>query len=206
MISSSFLTDSQAIIVVDASVVINLNATTHASKIITALPSQMAITDNAIAELVHGANSGYSDARQLQELIDTGFMQPLSLGKAGIDVYESLIEGSAYRTLDDGEAATIACAYERSGIAMIDERKARRLCSESYPSLQVISTVELLVHESIAHALGPEAQVESIYKALTIARMRVPPEHLALVVNMIGRERAALCNCLPKAARVIGQL
>jgi predicted nucleic acid-binding protein len=83
------------------------------------------MTDNACAELEAGARNGHGDHSQLLELINAGLVREASLGKASLPIYEALIDGSTVRTLDDGEAATIAHAQKISGVALIDERKAR---------------------------------------------------------------------------------
>ncbi len=201
MSSSSFLTDPRVNLVADASVVINLNATVRAADIIKAVPNPFVVTDNACAELKAGVRNGHQDYGQLSELIEAGFARRVRLGAIGAAVYESLVDGSTLRTLDDGEAATIAYAHETGGVALIDERKARTLCAASFPGLVVVSAVELLMHDAVAAALGAQAQVDALVNALTAARMRVPPEHVARLKAIIGAERAALCTSLPKAAR-----
>ena len=201
MSSSSFPTSPGAVLVADASVVINLNATARAADIIRALPNRLVTTGNAFIELTNGTSNGHDDARLLQLLIDQGLVQVVSLGDSGSNVYEELVEGTAQRTLDDGEAATIGYAHEVGGVALIDERKARGLCAERFPGLLVASTIDVLMHETILSALGQEAQIEAIVRALQQARMRVPPEQLAKVVGLIGTQRAAACESLPRAAR-----
>jgi predicted nucleic acid-binding protein len=201
MISSNFLTDPRSVLVADASVVINLNATACARTIIGALPNGLVVTENACLELEAGAKNGHDDARQLRELIDMGLVRCAQLGVAAAPVYETLIDGSAFRTLDDGEAATIALAVELGGVALIDERKARSLCASAFPGLIVSCTAELLLHGTVAVALGAQGQIDALVSALTLARMRVPLEHLAQVMGLIGTERAAMCASLPKAVR-----
>lgn len=188
--------------VLDASVVINLNATMHTPEILGAFPGKFVVTENAVAELAYGIQNGHDDARQLQHLIIRGIVEFVYLGDAGLTIYESLIDGGAISTLDDGEAATIAYACEVGGVAVIDERKARRLCIELFPSLSVLSTTDLLLDDAVIAALGPEEHVESIYRALTVARMRVPAEKISAVIKLIGEERAATCTCLPRTARI----
>lgn len=202
MSSSNFLIDPRTILVVDASVVINLNATGRARDIIMGVPNPWAVTENALAELAGGMRNGHDDARKLRGLIDGGFVDLVGLGDTGGSVYEALVDGSALRTLDDGEAATIGYACEVGGIAVIDERKARRLCADRFPGLPVASTVDLLLHEKVVSALGKKGQVEGIVDALRLARMRVPPEQLGRIVALIGEKCAASCASLPKAARV----
>lgn len=111
------------------------------------------------------------------------------------------MDGTASRTLDDGEAATIGYAHEIGAIAMIDERKARSICASDFPSLAVASTIDLLTHYVMGNALGKEGQINAIVNALRNARMRVPPHQIEMIVNLIGDEAAATCNSLPRAVR-----
>lgn len=202
MISSSFLANPKTTLVLDASVVINLNASKRATEIITASACKMVVTTNAIDELESGMRNGHDDVKLLRELMGKGLISPVALGEDSFDVYEALIDGAALSTLDDGEAATIAYANAIDGIAVIDEKKARRICNESFPGLQLLSSVDLLLDTVALGALGHDAQSESIYKALISARMRVPEEKQQLVVNLIGEERAAECISLPRSVRV----
>jgi predicted nucleic acid-binding protein len=198
---SNFPTDPQITLIGDASVLINLFATGRASEIIGALPNPFAITDNAYTEIKDGSKKGHDDHEQLVRLIAAGLAKRVTLGASALIVYESLVDGSAVLTLDDGEAATIAYAHETSGVALIDERKARSLCAASFPRLIVISTAELLMHSAVSASLGRQGQADAIFNALMIGRMRVPMEHISQLTRIIGDERAAQCSSLPKAWR-----
>ena len=201
MSSSSFPADPKAFLVADASVVINLNATARAADIIRALPNQLVVTRNSLTELKNGASNGHADAKKLETLVSLGVVSIVDLGDIGNSIYTDLIEGSAVRTLDDGEAATIGFASERSAAAIIDERKGRNICADFFPSLLVLSTVDLLTHANIEHALGREAQVDAILSALRLARMRVPLDRIEEIVRLIGSEQAASCPSLPNSRR-----
>jgi predicted nucleic acid-binding protein len=201
MSSLNFPTDPRAALTGDASVVINLIATGCAAEIIRALPNPFVVTDNACTELKGGASKGHSDHDQLIQLADAGLVKLVSLRASGLSIYESLIDGSNLRTLDDGEAATIAYAHETAGVALLDERKARSLCAASFPALRVISTAEILMHSALKRALGIQGQADAIVNALKIGRMRVPPEHVSQLRTLIGEDRAGQCASLPKAAR-----
>jgi predicted nucleic acid-binding protein len=198
---SSFLTDPSAPLVADASVIINLNATRCASEIIAAFSGKFLVTDNACVELEQGVQNGHQDHEKLARLIDSGFIRRVHMDAQSMAIYESLIDGSALQTLDDGEAATIACARAAGGVALIDERKARTLCSASFPTLMVACSAEILIHEAVAAALGKQQQADAIVSALTKARMRVPSEYIGRVVDIIGTERASSCSSLPKTSR-----
>lgn len=204
MSSSSFPINADTILVADASVVINLNATGRARDIIQAQPSSLVVTENAFEELASGAKKGHDDYAQLRALIDIGAVRVVTLGETGESIYAGLVEGSAVRTLDDGEAATIGYAYETGAIALIDERKARTICGCDFPDLSIASTIDLLTHELIATALTATGQAEAIVKALHNARMRIPPDQIELVVRLIGEENAAMCNRIPRKVRAAG--
>lgn len=197
----SFPTDPSQPLIADASVVINLNATLCAGQIIVSVPHKLHVTDNARIELQAGIRNGHRDAEMLEELIKAGVVQIAELGAEGLAVYESLIEGPREATLDDGEAATIACAFERKGIAIIDERKARGLCRTRFPDLPIVSSAEVLASHYVAKALGREAQITAVVNALQGGRMRVPLEHVGAIVALIGDEHALSCPSLPKSVR-----
>jgi predicted nucleic acid-binding protein len=197
----SFPADPSKPLIADASVVINLNATLCAARIIVSVPNKLHVTENARIELQGGLRNGHLDAEKLDELIKTGAVQIAELGSDALAVYESLIEGSRESTLDDGEAATIACAHERKGVAIIDERKARSLYGARFPDLTIVSSAEILTSDVVAKALGREAQITAIVNALRGGRMRVPLEHVGAVVALIGEEHALSCPSLPKSVR-----
>jgi predicted nucleic acid-binding protein len=197
----SFLSDPSKPLIADASVVINFNATLCAAQIIVSVPNKLHVTENARVELQGGLRNGHLDAQKLDELVNAGAAQVVELGSGALAAYESLIEGPRESTLDDGEAATIACACERRGIAIIDERKARSLCSARFPDLTIVSSAEILMSGFVAKALGREAQITAIVNALRCGRMRVPLEHVEAVVALIGEEYALTCPSLPKRVR-----
>ena len=201
MTSSSFPISSNTVLVADTSVIINLNATGRALDIIRAHPGVITVTKNAFGELAIGARNGHSDVEKLQALIDCGAVHLGQLGKAANDIYASLVEGSALHTLDDGEAATIGYAYEIGGIAVIDERKARRLCKINFPDMAIASTIDLLMHKSIPDVLGHQSQIDAVVNALRYGRMRVPAHQAGMIIDLIGEETAATCHSLPKAQR-----
>lgn len=194
------LADPDAIFIADTSVLINLNATGRAAEILGGLPSRFAVPENVSAELENGRRKGYRDADALDELCQQGHAHRVGLGKDAFAVYERLVDGSTLRTLDDGEAATIGCAIELSGVALIDERKARLLCSEMYPELAVVSTAGLLTCDPVRLLLGESGQADAVLKALRIARMRVPKELVSRVCGIIGPEAVRSCTSLPRKA------
>lgn len=201
----TFLTDISAPLVADTSVVINLIATGCAPAIIRALPSRIVVVDVVPGELDTGRRRGRHDSDRLNELVDVGLVEIVRLGDVATQHFTELVIGPAAATLDDGEAATIACAVERAGTALIDERKATRICADRFPGLCVGCTVDLLIHPEVQRHLDAETLSGAVFNALQNGRMRVFPHHLERVVQLIGHERAAQCHSLPKTVRLSPQ-
>ncbi|MCY3568324.1 MAG: hypothetical protein OXH38_06820 [Chloroflexi bacterium] len=185
----------------DASVIINLNATASAAAIIGACHNPFLVTPNVLRELSMGESHGHRCGERLEALIGQGLVELSELTPSDDLVYRSLIEGGFEGTLDDGEASTIAYAVGHDGIALIDENKARRICAARFPSLPLVSTVEMLLDPLVAERLGEPGQSEAIFLALRDGRMQVPRQRLQEVIDRIGVDRAAECPSLPRSFR-----
>lgn len=186
----------EAVLVGDTSFVINLNATGSSGRIIKAVPNLFVVTEEVLRELKDGSDSGHDDYGKLQGLIGMGLVNLVSLGKLGKNVYLSLVEGPASRTLGDGEASTIAYAVEVEGVAIIDDKKAEKICQEKFPQVSVVTTFDLLTQRAVEKALGEKQHKETVYNALHLARMRIPPERQKYVVELIGENLATRCPSL----------
>ena len=186
---------------VDTSVAINLNATGCASAVIEAIPNDLIMVNAVREELNNGAGKGRADAELTSRLVEGGLITIVRLGQVGESLFQQLVSGGADQTLDDGEAATIALAVETGAVALIDERKATRICAERFPSVLLASSVDLIAHPGVQRALGLQALAQAVFSALQRARMNVHPHHLEWVVGLVGPERAAQCGSLPRRAR-----
>ncbi|MBR0818897.1 hypothetical protein [Bradyrhizobium liaoningense] len=180
---------------------INLNATACGPRILKAIPNLFIVTDVVQRELLEDRRNGRNDGRLVAELVASGLISVAKLDDLTESHFEDLVIGRGEATLDDGEAATIAYGVEKGAIALIDERKATRMCGERYPRLVVGNSLDVLAHSAVLTALGDGGAADAIFNALRSARMRVPPSALQWVVNLIGPERAAICECLPRAFR-----
>ena len=148
-----------------------------------------------------GESRGHRCGERLEALIGQGLLELAEPGPGDDLVYSSLVEGGFEGTLDDGEAATIAYAVGHVGLALIDERKTRRICAARFPDLSFASTVEALLHPLVAGRLGESGQNEAMFLALRDARMQVPRQRLKEVIERIGADRAAECPSLPRVFR-----
>lgn len=201
---SSALTDTTASLVADASTVINLVATGHAKAILRAVPHRVSVVDVVRAELDTTTGRGRASLDGFLDLVAAGLLDVVPLPEDAEALFESLVVGAAADTLDDGEAATIAYALTRPGVALIDERKATRLCGARFPHLVLASTVDLLCHAEVQRQLGSGPLEAAVYNALREGRMSVLPHQVDWVVDVIGSERAAACDSLPRRVRVAG--
>ena len=150
----SCLNDTSGLLIADASVAINLNATDCAADILCALPHRVALVDIVTSELEFGRAWGRRDAELTRALIKSKHLDLVRLGERGLGHFEELVAGSTVDTLDDGEAATLAYALEARATAVIDERKALRICSSRYPGLRTASSLDLVGHAEVPRPLA----------------------------------------------------
>ena len=194
------MADRVLVLVADASVLINLNATACAEAILRALPAEVVVVDLvAEDEVTEDRRSGRRDGALLAALVAAGLIRIAGLNAAAQSIFEALVSG--IDTLDDGEAATIAYAIEHAGVPVLDERRALRICAERFGQLRPVSTVDLLMAPEVEAALGRAALADAVFNALQSARMRVAPHRVGWVVGLIGAARAAGCPSLPRSAR-----
>ena len=199
--TSRALTESGRGVVADASAVINLVASGVAREVAQVLPAPLRVVRAVALELESG-RPRWTTSDHLTDLVGAGVVEIVDLDDAASEHFEALVVGPAVQTLDDGEAATIAYALTNGLAALIDERKAWRICGERFGTLTVTTTVDLLLSAGTERVLGVNGVAEALFKALSAGRMRVPAGHLERVIGIVGAERAALCSSLPTHARV----
>jgi predicted nucleic acid-binding protein len=197
----SCLDDSSDKLILDTSTAINLNATGCAALILGALPFEIVLTDVVYGELREDRRDARRDSELIADLVSSGVCKIANIDEADELLFGELVVGPGADTLDDGEASTIAHAVNQNAVAVLDERKARRICAERYSTLRIASTVDLLCFGSVANVLGRSPLADAVFASLMSARMRVLPSHLDWVVELIGPERARVCLSLPTHVR-----
>ena len=198
----NFLVDSEAPMLADTGVVINLDATGCCGRILDALPNRLLVSEIAVDELRRGEIERAREENGIWEIIARGQAEVVVLTFEGVRRFRSLTSGRAAETLGDGEAATIACAIDLMAVAAIDERKGLRISAEKFPSLVTATTLDALAHPQVQSGLGMERLSEAVFNALTRARTRVPRQYCQWVVDLIGSENARICNSLPHSVRL----
>ncbi|MER8447048.1 hypothetical protein NKH52_28050 [Mesorhizobium sp. M1066] len=177
-------------IILDASVAINLNASGSAETILRAVPNDILITDIVLDELREDTRTGRPDRALTEALIVSGVISVIGISESDELEFERLVVGPGNSTLDDGEAATIAAAYGSGHIAIIDERKGRRICAELYPRIVFGDTCDVLAHPKVEQALGRQTLSDAVASALRSARMPIGSGHLLWAIDLIGKDAA----------------
>ncbi len=196
MTFSSCLTSHDKVIVLDASVIINLLATANASPILQALKTDLVVTKNVVREIDQGAANGRSESKQLVELIDSQVLRVEELAGPSLEHFFDMVSGHTSDSLGDGEAATLAFAYSNGCSAAIDEKKATRIAGERFEAMKLATTVDILAYEPLQALLGHEALAKATLKALQGARMQVRPHQFDWVAQLIGESNLANCPSL----------
>ena len=201
MDSVSCICDIEKPLVLDTSVVVNLNATGFAEQVLRALPVDVFVPVPVLKELQLGEKKGYSDATDLACLLERGLVEPLEVPERSYSEYIGLVSGSASTSLGDGEAATIVSALATNACAAIDERKARRICATRYKEVNLASSVDILAHPKVIASLSKKEFSAAILAALEVANMQVQKRHIDWVVDHIDPVRLGNCLSLPRAVR-----
>jgi len=165
----------ELLLVLDASVVINLLATDRGGSNV----------DSVLAEL---------ETNQLLAIRE--------LGAQGLEDFAAMTEGTIRDTLGDGEAATLALAAEIGAVAVIDENKAARIARERYRdnSMTLLNSLDLLACQAVQQAFRDDLTA-MVLRALQLARMRVPIPFEAWVLDLIGPEEFQRCTSIRLRAR-----
>jgi len=89
-------------LLLDASVIVNLNATGYADRILRALPAKILIPRPVVVELRNGAAAGHTDAVDLQDLLNNGVATEFNLPVTAHAEFVGLVSGTSSQSLGDG--------------------------------------------------------------------------------------------------------
>jgi predicted nucleic acid-binding protein len=127
------------------------------------------------------------------------------LGQQGLEKFFELAGcGTGTRSLADGEASTLAFAWERGFAAVVDEKKALRICTDCLPTVLTATTIDILSLEAVKLELKDDFH-SALLNALQLGRMRVPSHQVEWIIKSIGREHAEACVSLSRALAGLAQ-
>ena len=186
--------DPDVPLVADAGFWINIAAIERPGELLQALRQPVIVPDVALEEIKRGKATDRQSAGVVEALVSAGHVKLETLPPSALTAYAALVAGPAAKTLDDGEAATLALANALGGVAIIDEQKARRLSPIHFPELRLVYSIEILLSPAVEEAVGRTRVSDAVFAALNISRMRIPSRLVASVIEVIGYDRARLCH------------
>lgn len=195
MTCSSCLANDSTPLILDTSVLINLNACSYREQILAAIPNEILVSDVVVRELGHETSHSNGENQFIRDLISQAILTVVQLDSSGYAIFEKLICSPG--SLDDGEAATIAAAAISGAIPVIDERKGRARARTLAGVKTAAWSLDLLLHPAVQAELPDGEYVAAIYLALRDGRMRIDEERCDAIVKLIGNERALQCTSLP---------
>lgn len=144
-------------ILLDAYCLLNLYASRQIAAILGDSSARFAITARVVAEsgyVRRGGSDDDADERDPLDLAPRLAAGSLTVWRIATDAEAaSFIDFAA--ALDDGEAETCALAHHRGAIVATDDRKARRLCGQHVPPLELRSTLDIIRDWAKVSAIAP---------------------------------------------------
>ena len=193
----SRLSDAKTTLVLDASAALNLLGSGRPSDVLRVLGHEVVIVEETAGEVERDPLGG-SGAAAITVLAGAGLLRIVTLSPRAYGRFTDLVTASSPDGLDDGEAATIAHAFDIGAAALLDERKAERVARTAMPSLPVFATLDLFASPLLEAALGRRAVADLVFSALRHARMRVPQPFRTWVVGLGGPDRICECPSIPR--------
>ncbi len=203
MTYSNSLTDDFRPLVLDTSVLINLNACAYGERVLTAIPNGIIVPQVVATELEHETSRKNGGREFLHSMIAGGKVTLGEMTDEENALFANLTSGSP--SLHDGEAATIAIGAKRQLLPLIDDKKGRAQAIHILCGKEPGWSLDLFRHTLVTSALGETAAIEALYLALRDGRMRVPVESTSYILDLLGNERARDCTCLPDYRKIFGQ-
>jgi predicted nucleic acid-binding protein len=130
-------------LVLDTSAVINLLACGAAVRVLTSCGAQCVVASDVIDEVKYHPIEGRNAKEEVSDLITIGLLRVDELSDAQYQVYVDLRGAPKPDALGVGESASIALAAGRGLRILLDDKKARRICTSKYSSIVICTSFEL---------------------------------------------------------------
>lgn len=164
----------QECVILDADCTINLASSGVFSDVLAILlPCRCAITQHVLRQEV------LRNDDDLQLCIDSGLLQ---IVKPQGEEYTTILQinddiNVQYKVLGDGEIETCSIAWHRNWLVGIDDKKARRYFAREYPSIQLMTTPELMKYWVQAAAPVPSKVKQALQCIRTVGRYQISNRH-----------------------------
>lgn len=190
-------------IVLDSSVVINILACGQPARFLTSLGCTVVTPRQVIDEISREPVQPASHGDSFLGLLQSGLLLPHDLVDENYLEFLDLVGASAPDSLGDGEAATIASAEQLQCLAIIDERKAMRIARNRRDAGLTACTLDLYAYSLTKAHYSKKDMASLVFNSMQHARMRIPAERRAWVIDLIGEEKAKQCSCFPRSLQAI---
>ncbi len=192
-------------VVLDASVLINLVVVDDPGAILRSLYQPKVVTI-VTGEVGRNRRTGQIGKAVLQPFIETGLLELISMDDGESEIFLDLVSAASPDDLDDGEAATLACATGRRFLPLIDERKAHRILRERFPAVAGVSTIGVYHELLVRGVFSSDFIQQCIYDSLRYARMRVRADEVGWVTSLLTPSQLADCPSIPPRYRACSPL
>lgn len=164
------MTSAHKLSVLDASVIINLLATEELDRILSVYNYTCIVPEQVFSEIKRSPITRMPYSARSHPILASRYLSVEKLSGNALDMFVDLVSGPATSRLDDGEAAAIALAFARCATLVIDERKARRIIKERYPSIVLHRSGDLICNLEFIRNVGQEISEECRRKAIKFGR------------------------------------
>ena len=196
MTFSSSLLDDSTTLVIDTSVIINLQASKIGEEILRVIDNPFVATMEVADEIKKNSKNLYQETVTfLDSIIGSKLLRIITLTLSEKDIFREVMNTN--KQLDDGEAATITLAKNRDFTPIIDEKVGRYVALKELPKQTVGASLDLLFHSKVQSHFDKKTLKLAVHKALRDARMQIGRDQRDFVVKLIGKRRAKQCRCLP---------
>jgi predicted nucleic acid-binding protein len=186
------------ILVIDASVLINLLATGIETKILSCLTTKIMIPNQVIKEIKRHPRDKSDAKNYLNKLFADNVIQKIELDEQAFQFYtEMLFENDS---LGDGELACIAyAATKKINYIVFDDKLGRKTCQQKFPFLKILSSVDLL--KQYHQKCEPDFSIfqKILFDAVKIGRMNMTSKQDdEWVREILGESKVKLCPSLKR--------
>ena len=184
-------------LVLDASVIINVLGSGVGERVLSALSTRLIVADVTSREIVRNPLSISDRTNPIEAFAARRLLERRAVDGEALQTFIGLVGATPPDDLGDGESGAIALAKHLDLAVALDDGKARRICRNRFPNVEIVASAEIFAHANVAAALGTSL-ADAVHGAMLHARMRVLPEHREWVASVLG-ERADAFPVLRKA-------
>lgn len=182
-------------LILDASVLINIAATSYCVDFFRALKIHCIVEKHAWNEVTRSTTK-YPINLSLNNTVKAGLLQVVKLTNHEATTFLELVMSP----LGEGESGAIAVGFHRNLLTVLDEKKGTNIASTFIPPVRTVSTLDLFrqIERNNNHKFDLSA---ALFNSLTVARMPVSIAHEDWVVQQLSKEQLTQCPSLRKQLR-----